>query len=350
MINTKGRGFYRLSFTTLIAVFVLILAGGVVRSTGSGMGCPDWPKCFGQWIPPTSVGQLPENYKEVYADFRHKKNIKFVRYLRIVGMDKTADNILTDETILEEADFNAVKTWTEYINRLIGVIVGFLILLMAFFSLPFRKNYSRITYVSLITLLAVIFQGWIGSIVVSTNLLPWLITIHMVLALVIVLLLVYLYNASKNYVDGVGNNNSLSSNTIIYLLAAGMFVLLIQIVLGTQVREEVDIISASMGEAQRSFWVDNLGIYFLIHRSFSWLVLIISGLIVWKLYRIRIEKQLAFSFLMVILGLFIGGVVMAYFGIPAYLQPVHLLLAALAFGLQFLLLLRLNKSLRSEVR
>jgi heme a synthase len=343
MTNTKLRSYYRLTYSTLIAVFVLILAGGVVRSTGSGMGCPDWPKCFGQWIPPSSIDQLPPDYKEVYSDFRHKKNVKFASYLSLIGMDKTAEQILTDESILEESDFNAVKTWTEYINRLIGALLGFMILLMAGLSLFLQKNYSKITYVSFVTLLAVIFQGWIGSIVVSTNLLPWLITIHMVLAMFIVLLIVYLFHVSAIVLNRKNNITEIhsSGNSIVVFLLASIFILLLQIILGTQVREEVDHIALTMGLEQRNLWVDNLGYYFLIHRSFSWIVLLINALIAWKLLQSNTQKQLVLSIIIIILTSFVSGVGMAYLGIPAALQPVHLLLAVLAFGLQFLLLLRL---------
>src|SRR5688572_31160039 len=114
------RSFRRLTVSTLVAVYILILVGGVVRSTGSGMGCPDWPKCFGQWVPPTSVESLPDNYKEIYAAHRDKKNKRFAKYLHLIGMDETADKILKDPTVLQESDFNPTKTMIEYLNRLTG--------------------------------------------------------------------------------------------------------------------------------------------------------------------------------------------------------------------------------------
>src|SRR5258705_2658081 len=161
------------------------------------MGCPDWPKCFGSWTPPTSVDQLPSHYKENFSAYRDKKNQKFARYLRLIGMNATAEQIIADKSILEEADFNPVKTWIEYINRLVGVIIGLFIIVLFYRSVSLKKSKPVLFWLSLATLIAVVFQGWFGSVVVSTNLTRWTITVHLFLALLIVGFLIYLLHKSN---------------------------------------------------------------------------------------------------------------------------------------------------------
>ncbi|HVX26033.1 MAG TPA: COX15/CtaA family protein, partial [Parafilimonas sp.] len=91
----------------LIFVFLVILAGGIVRTTQSGMGCPDWPHCFGMWAPPLSAKSLPSDYK---------------KYLSKQDID---------------AVYNPAHAWTEYINRLITGALGILILIHVVWS--FKK-------------------------------------------------------------------------------------------------------------------------------------------------------------------------------------------------------------------
>lgn len=327
--------FSKLVFSTLVAVYFLILVGGIVRSTGSGMGCPDWPKCFGSWVPPTSVSDLPPDYKQIYSDHRDQKNKRFAKYLMAFGFSETAKAILADESIKQEADFNPVKTWIEYINRLVGVTIGLLIIAVVFASLRFWKANKIIPVLALLTFLLVVFQGWIGSIVVSTNLTPWTITVHMLLALVIVCLLIYIWSITNE------RDRQVQQTGLSIWLIASMAVLLVQIVLGTQVREALDRVSAAV--ADRDLWVSQLGFDFIIHRSFSWVVLIITSVFVLKLRKYEPLKGFTAMLFLLILGTLLSGAGMAWFSVPAVLQPVHLLLATLSFGLQFQLLLWINK-------
>jgi heme a synthase len=328
------RGFYKLCLSTLVAVYFLILVGGIVRTTGSGMGCPDWPKCFGEWIPPTAVSQLPENYKEEYSQLRERKNKKFAEILSAIGMKESAFQILNDKSILEEADFNPLKTYIEYINRLIGVVIGLLIAALFFRSLSFRTSNPRFVMISFATLIGVILQGWFGSIVVSTNLTSWTITIHMFLALVIVALLVYLLHIVSNPVKIV------VKPYIRILTLAGIVLLAIQVFLGTEVRTAIDRIAATM--QPRASWIGLAGADFIIHRSFSWLVLLVNLGVLLAIRKTTSINPLTITLTLLILLSVLTGAGMAYFSMPAFLQPLHLLIVTMTCGTQFLLLFRLE--------
>lgn len=337
--------FRRISLITVIAVYFLILVGGIVRSTGSGMGCPDWPKCFGSWIPPTSVNQLPNNYQDIYLQLRIIKNNRFVASLEKLGFDDKAEEIKNDKSILIEEEFNAVKTWIEYINRLIGVLIGFLILLTVYRSLSLWKLDRLIPILSFISLILVLFQAWIGSIVVSTNLLSWMITLHMLLALLLVCLLIYIHFRAHHLNKDISFRTS-NPTKLFSILLIGFILMIVQIVLGTQVREQIDQIAFAMGNLLRGTWIESIGVTFLIHRSFSLLLLGVHILFLYKMYKYSIRRSGLFKLsllLLSVIGLEIfTGVGMAYFAIPAFLQPIHLLFGTLIIGIQFLILLNLQ--------
>jgi cytochrome c oxidase assembly protein subunit 15 len=335
--STALRVFHKLCLSTLIAVYLLILVGGIVRTTGSGMGCPDWPRCFGQWVPPTSENDLPANYREAYSSYRDKKNQKFIRYLRTFGMDETADQLANDKSVLTETGFNPVKTWIEYLNRLTGAVIGLFIIALVVRSWPLRSTHRNIFVLSVLTLIGVIFQGWFGSIVVSTNLTSWTITIHMLLALVIVALLIYLYQRSKMEVLAMGYVRGMKA-----VLTGCIVLVFIQILLGTDVREAIDRIA--MTGAERNLWIGMLGSEFIKHRAFSWMVLLAHAILMFQIGKTKGGKTLPRALFILILCTLLTGVGMAYFSIPAFLQPIHLLIATVTFGLQLMLLFRLTDS------
>ena len=344
---SQHRSFKALSLFTLIAVYFLILVGGIVRSTGSGMGCPDWPKCFGKLVPPTDVSQLPEDYKEYYAAYRDKKNKRFATYLDNLGLETKAEQIRQDDSILVEGDFNVYKTWTEYVNRLIGAIIGLLIFATMISSFQFLGKDNKLVVLSVAAFLFVGIQGWTGSVVVSTNLMPWTITIHMLLALFIVMLLISVaFRARK----GDYKSTSISGKGFIQTwIVLCLIAISAQIVIGTQVREAIDTVAAELSHQGRDSWVSQTGLVFIIHRSFSLFLLLLHGILIFYLFRNHrkgngLSKTGRLLFILIVIEI-ITGVIMAYFGMPPIFQPIHLLLSTLIFGfLYYMFLLSINHS------
>ncbi len=340
----QNKRFNSVSKIALLAVYILVLVGGIVRSTGSGMGCPDWPKCFGSYVPPTDVRELPADYKEIYAAKRNKKNIRFAKLLTGLGFEDLANQLLNDESVLVEEDFNKYKTWTEYVNRLVGVAIGILVILVLFRALQLGAEHRNIKFLAFFNLLLVVFQGWLGAIVVSTNLMPWMVTVHMLPALIIVALLVYF-----DFISARGNIGQMGwkydQSLLNSLVLAGIVLLLVQIVLGTQVREGVDQVAENMNQLRRSEWVELVGMKFYVHRSFSLLLLLIYGAI--YLYVKRLENSAVMKFvtrLLLLVGVtIVTGMVLAYLGLPALAQPLHLLFAIISFGFLVRILFELNR-------
>jgi cytochrome c oxidase assembly protein subunit 15 len=210
------------------------------------------------------------------------------------------------------------------------------------YSWRYRRVKFSITLIAFLCFILVGFQGWIGSIVVSTNLTPWVVTVHMFLAMVIVAMLVWLVHKSNIHQELVQQLKSPSILTN-FLLAACMVVLLVQILLGTQVREAIDRVATEI--YTREGWISAVGLDFIIHRSFSWAVLILHVILTVKLWKMQRVNRFVLSLIMLILGTIFTGLGMAWFAVPPFLQPVHLTLATVTFGVQFLLLLRVNEKI-----
>jgi cytochrome c oxidase assembly protein subunit 15 len=343
-INASGNKFLKVNLITIFLLFVLILAGGVVRSTGSGMGCPDWPKCFGRYIPPTNISELPANYKKTYADKRLAKNQKFAKLLDVFGYNQLATRIRNDKSILIPEEFNSARTWTEYINRLIGAISGLGLFLCAVFSFKYWKTNKLIVILSIVNLILVGFQAWLGSIVVSLNLVAWVVTVHMLLALAILALSIATYHIAK--VQGRYKVQSKPIVAIVNLLVLAISIL--QITFGTEVREKIDAVAGHLEGSYRDSWVTRAGEIFSQHRDMAILVLI-SNLVLYVLIRKGFNRHsmqqqvMSFNFLMIMLQI-VTGITLSYWSLPPVSQALHILLASLVFGAQFYLLLNLFSS------
>lgn len=306
--------------------------------------------CFGQVIPPTSIEQLPEGYEEHYVELRQQKNLRLARMLRSFGSEKLADRISHDPSIYEETEFVWEKTWIEYINRLAGASLGITLLFAFAFSFIYWKKRRFIPWIVFGIILITGFQGWMGSVVVSTNILPGVLTVHMSLAFLLIAGLIYLYVKTA---PGKRITSSFRlGNTMRYALGVLIVLTLIQVFLGTQVRQQMDVVAKSFDMQQRELWIDQLGMVFKIHRSFSMLLLVGNLWLVYQVYRYlshyfavyRAAIYLGFFLLMEVLT----GMTLAYFDVPAWSQPLHLMFSCLIFGAQVYLFVVLGRNMRIE--
>lgn len=343
----------RFGILTLISLYLLILIGGIVRSTGSGMGCPDWPKCFGKWIPPTEESTLPFNYREIYREKRLQKNERIASMLDKMGFASTAYTLRHDPRIAEEEPFNAVKTWIEYVNRLFGVLVGLFVLASAVLSLAWWNKDRIVTVLTVVSLFLTVFQAWLGSIVVSANLLPGTITLHMALALIMTLTLGYAVYRTLPLSDQRIDAASLG------LIRPGLVLVFmgltfLQVLLGTQVRQEVDALFHQFGLAERFNIPNRLDALdlFVVHRSASWILLGLA----FGMFRAAKAQHQAAPFVYQTAKALIFAVVLAFgtgvslyrLGFGAWAQPLHLFFASVITGLAGLLWLQVRNPEKTQ--
>jgi cytochrome c oxidase assembly protein subunit 15 len=214
--------------------------------------------------------------------------------------------------------FDSTKMWIEYMNRVLGVLIGIFIIATFIASFPLRKTQPRLFYGSLIALLMVIFQGWLGSIVVQSELMPGMITLHMLLAMILLSLLISLQAWSSPNPKG----NILPGTRILYGLV------ILQVILGTQVREKVDEFTKEPEGIARANWLDHAGWVDHIHRPLSLLVLGLSVWIFWTA-RKRFQKDVMATWILgCVVGQILLGIVLAYAGLPPWSQTAHLVLGA----------------------
>ncbi len=330
-----SKGFFlKINAITLGSVLVLILVGSIVRSMGAGMGCPDWPKCFGNYIPPTSSDQLPADYLDQFRSERLKKNDRLAGMFTKLGYEDLALRITTDPYIQQEHEFDVTKAWIEYINRLVGVLIG----LFVFLNMVASFSYKDKTWIPIVGVLIFVltgFQGWVGSLVVSTNLLKGFITFHMLLALLIVALLIWMGVKARQ-------KEVVQDRTLFFISIVLFLVFIPQVVLGTEVRHTID--GLLVNEPNRSAWASYLTSAFLIHRSYSWLILI-GSVASFFLVRRRNHVSLnlaAYGLMLIVLATMLFGIIMANFSFPFWTQPLHLLFASGIFSMLFYLILRLK--------
>ena len=321
-------------------MYLIFLAGSIVRMTGSGMGCPDWPKCFGYLIPPTSEDQI--TWKE-NTFFEEGMIIIKNKELFVAKQDlKTRESFDVEnwETYKKHdyAKFNKYHTWTEYINRLVSVVAGFVFLFLIASAYRFRKENKTIPILAFVAFFLMLFEAWLGKTVVDTNLTPEIITIHMVIGLVIIALLLKL-----KFIISPKNKTYKYNSLFNKLLIVSVIFSLIQIAMGTQVRQFIDEQVKQFGFENKNYSLLNPSFKFYFHRSFTIAIVLVNL----GLFYLNQIKDLGYKLVNWIVFLIfleaITGILMYYVEFPIGTQAIHLLSGAVLFGLQFYLWLQSKK-------
>ena len=325
---------------TLISLYLIFLAGSIVRMTGSGMGCPDWPKCFGYYIPPTSEEQITWQPNSTYDEgiIIIKNEVLYVAERKVNTSSVFDETNWEEYTKHEYATFNKFHTWVEYINRLITVLSGFIFLFLLAGSLKFRKENKWIPILSFIAFFFMLVEAFLGKMVVDSNLKPTMITVHMVIGLLIIgliLRLLFIIREEKT----VFKYHSLFNK----LLIVSIIFSIIQIAMGTQVRQFIDEQVKLFGFENKEYSLMNPSFKFYFHRSFTIAIILVN----FGLFYLNQLHKLGYKLIKWILVLLfletITGILMYYAEFPLGTQAVHLLSGALLFGVQFYLWLQSRK-------
>ena len=340
------RNYSRFARLSLILVYLVILAGAVVRMTGSGMGCPDWPKCFGYLIPPTEESALLWSADKAYE--RGQVIIREEQLLLAKKDFRTGDAFNAGNwepyTRHDYATFNATHTWVEYINRLLGALSGLAILGMGICSLAWwREKKSRVLFAWL-TVIAIGFQAWLGATVVYSVLAPFRITLHMFMALAIVGMLLWIIFRDT---EPEAKHKSDPYTFRLWIITA--FLSLVQILLGTQVRQFIDERAKLLGESTKDLWLQDPDVIFYVHRSFSILILLLHIWVAYRIYSMRLGYRKINPILGTVFVIILSGVAMNYLHFPWGSQAIHLFLAAILFGLQWYLILEMWRPSRTHI-
>ncbi|MFZ4596445.1 MAG: COX15/CtaA family protein [Verrucomicrobiaceae bacterium] len=252
--------FQRIAITAFVALEILIFVGAAVRATGSGLGCPDWPFCYGCWVPPTSADQIV--FTEATLEKFRAKAAKH-------GRDASS---ITLETL--KAEFDPVATWVEYLNRLTSLPVALSVFFLVAASIgEWRARRPQVFLAAVAALVLLLVNAWLGARVVYSGLRPGTITLHMALAILMQVILVYAAwrGTSTPWRFGTTKVGLQSARRVAFVLFT---LVVIEGVMGSQVREMTDQLALQHSGQMRSLWASELEQtwVYIVHRSFSWFI------------------------------------------------------------------------------
>jgi len=207
-----------LTLITLFLTFDLVLFGSFTRLTDSGLGCPDWPGCYGHTSP--------------------------------IGATAAIE---AAQSVMPSGPVTWTKSWIEMIHRYLAMLVGFLILTLAAFS--WRTDRSLWGWPSL-TLIWVCVQGAFGALTVTMKLFPLFVSLHLLGGMLLLVLLTMQFVRQRH---AAIHSEQQPLPVWLYLLTfAGVLSLLLQIGLGAWVSSNYAVLACDTYPLCQNSWVPDM--------------------------------------------------------------------------------------------
>ncbi|NYT84745.1 COX15/CtaA family protein [Pollutimonas harenae] len=299
----------KLVFMTWFLTLDLIMFGAFVRLTDSGLGCPDWPGCYGKITP--------------------------------IG----ASNHI--EQALQAMPYGAVsfsKAWIEMIHRYVGSLLGMMIIGIVYLAWRYRRELGNTPRLAIVTLVAVCVQGAFGAWTVTHKLMPIVVTTHLLGGMTLLALMTWLAAREKTHPPV-----SREARRWLPWMAGGLAVLFVQIALGGWVSTNYAALACMDFPTCHGQWLPKMdfeGGYSLIrglgllpsgemisqyaltaihwtHRNFAFLVFAYLGILSWKM---RHESGLAGParlMLVLLIAQLLTGLTTIFFQWPLLIAVLH---------------------------
>ena len=203
-----------LTALTLFLTFDLIVFGSFTRLTDSGLGCPDWPGCYGTASPLGAHGEIQ-----------------------------------AAQVALPSGPVTLAKAWIEMIHRYLAMVVGALFLVAAVAAWRARKVLPHSPAWALLTLAWVLVQGLFGKYTVTLKLYPAVVTGHLLGAMVLLALLVLQFESFRNRPLAGGRTGATPAGVALVL---GL--LMLQIALGGWVSSNYAVLACQGFPACNGHW------------------------------------------------------------------------------------------------
>ena len=216
--------------------------------------------------------------------------------------------------------------------------MGLSITITLFLGLKYYSHIKRIKWSLITVFFLTLFEGWLGAVLVHTVLNPVTITLHLFFALIIVMLLLY---ASQEvyYLDNHdAERQSKYPSRMQGLFGLLAITLLIEVILGTEIRGGLEMIRKDNPMVDSQFLLDMLGPFKYAHSILGFLITVLCGLIWYKLVKRSVNPsslvvQTSTSLLVLIMLQIVSGEVLVFFDVIPLVQLFHLWIASWILGI-----------------